>query len=456
MSVIVDGGLSVGLARNSLGTFVAKAVVFLLHFPIGILTARFLGPGGKGVLSLLVVSLTMSVTLGNLGLGPASTYFIGRDRKSLPVIMGNLLTVTGIVGVILSGGGWLLLRYGRPDIYAQLPFWIWGIVLLLVPIHLLRMLLLQVLAAVLRIKEINLLEVASITLNLLLFILLVVVMNRGIGGAFLAYALPDALAAGVFLILVLRYGGRPTKPQWPLLQASLRFGVKTYLSSIMKRLNLRLDTFLVASLALNGVQATGVYSVAVGLAELVLFIPESIRLSLFPMVAAGSTVEANWLTSRACRHTLFLTISLALGFAVLGPFVIHQLYGKDFFGAVTPLLILLPGVILLSQTQIFYSDLNGRGKPGVSTISALMALMVTIVLDIVLIPRYGIVGAAVASTCAYSVEFVIAGSYFVFHSGLTWKEILVLRKSDLYYYFGLPALTNGVLSRRFSAARRTS
>jgi O-antigen/teichoic acid export membrane protein len=159
------------------------------------------------------------------------------------------------------------------------------------------------------------------------------------------------------------------------------------------------------------------------------------------MVATCSTAEANRLTPAACRHTMFLTAVSAVTCATLGPFAIRYLYGDAFAGAITPLLILLPGVLMLSQAHIFYSDLNGRGKPEVTTLSALAALILTIVLDLVLIPRYGITGAAVASTCAYTAEFAVAGSFFVHHTGLTWREILVFRKSDLHHYYRVARLT---------------
>jgi O-antigen/teichoic acid export membrane protein len=170
------------------------------------------------------------------------------------------------------------------------------------------------------------------------------------------------------------------------------------------------------------------------MAELMIFIPVSIFLSLFPMVASQSAAEANRLTSASCRHTLFLTLICALAMATLGPLVIRYLYGERFAGAVLPLLILLPGVVMLSQAYILYSDLNGRGKPEASAISALLALVVTVGLDFVLIPRYGIAGAAVASTCAYGVEFLAAGAFFLRTSGMRWRDILVFRKSDLDYY----------------------
>jgi O-antigen/teichoic acid export membrane protein len=272
--------------------------------------------------------------------------------------------------------------------------------------------------------------------QLLLLVFLVVVLDKGIGGAFIAHASADLMAGVVFFIMLWRYDRRPKKPDLALLGESLVFGIKSYVSNLMRQLSLRLDVFLLTVLAAGGIQATGVYSVATSVAELILFVPQSIRLSLFPMVAASSTVEANRLTSQASRHTLFLTTACGAIIAILAGRIIPFLYGDNFAAAVFPLLILLPGVVMLSQAHIFYGDLTGRGRPGTTAISALLSLMVTIVLDIILIPRYGIAGAALAATCAYGLEFAIAGCFFLFYSGLSWKDVFLFRRSDLRHYYG--------------------
>ena len=310
----------------------------------------------------------------------------------------------------------------------------WGIAALLVPIHLMRSLFMQVLSAVLRVKEINTVEVAAVLVNLLLLILLVVIFDMGIGGAVVASASSEILVASAFLLMVQYYYGRPERPNSTLLGASLRFGIKSYLSNVMRHLSLRLDAFLVTALAVDGMRATGVYSIATSIAELLLFIPQSIRLSLFPMVAASDAGEANRLTSQACRHTMFLTIGCGVAIVILAAFVVPFVYGQKFAGAVLPIVILVPGTVMLSQAHVFYGDLTGRGKPEATAISALLSLIVTVILDVILIPRYGITGAAIAATCAYSVEFIVAGSFFIFYSGLAWRDVLVFRRSDLRHY----------------------
>jgi O-antigen/teichoic acid export membrane protein len=426
-----------GLTRNSLITFASQVAANLLQFVLGVLTARFLGPEGKGLIFLLIIWLSICVEFGTIGLGDASVYLIGKDRNRLPAALGNLLFVTAIVSLILGTAGWLFLQYGHPDTYHQFPLWAWLIVALLIPLQLLQTFLMRVLSAILRIKEIGIVEVSRTLLQLVLFVLLVATMDQGVAGAFLAYAFSISFAAGFLFVLVLYAAGYPKPPAWPLLFIALRYGIKAYLSNVLWSLTVRLHALLVAKLALDGINAVGVYSVAANLADFVLFIPASISLSLFPMVSAASVADANRLTPAACRHTMLLTIVLALGVAIAGPFVIHRLYGDAFAPATLPLMLLLPGVVLLAQANILFGDLNGRGKPGATVVSSVASLITALALDLALIPAYGVVGAALAASCAYAVQFMVAGTLFVHYSGLSWRGLFAFRRSDFACYLGL-------------------
>jgi len=305
----------------------------------------------------------------------------------------------------------------------------------------------QILSAILRIREINVVEIARVAVQLLLFVLFVFAMGMGLVGAFLAYTFAAFFGAGTFFLLVVYYGSWPKWPDWRLLVTFLRYGMKAYLTNLLGLLSLRLDAILVATLAIAGIHAAGIYSVATNLAELLLFIPVSIRLTLFPMVAASSAVEANKLTPAACRHTLLLTCISALSLGTMGRYAIQEIYGDAFAGAVGPLLLLLPGIVALSQTILLYGDLLGRGQPQATLVSGFVSLIATVALDYFLIPKYGIMGAALASSSAYTIEFFVAGMFFVHNSGVQWRDILIFQRSDFRCYLDiLPKIQKAVMS----------
>jgi O-antigen/teichoic acid export membrane protein len=97
----------------------------------------------------------------------------------------------------------------------------------------------------------------------------------------------------------------------------------------------------------------------------------------------------------------------ALGLAIFGKFIIRVLLSKAFLGAYVPMLVLLPGVVLLGAGKILSADISGRGFPQYASIISGFSLVITITLDFLLIPRMGIIGAAVASSVSYAFIFAL-------------------------------------------------
>lgn len=116
---------------------------------------------------------------------------------------------------------------------------------------------------------------------------------------------------------------------------------------------------------------------------------------------------------------------LALLIGIMGFVFIPLLYGSRFRGAILPLIVLLPGIIALGLVKLLSGHLHGRGKPHFGSIATIVSLVITIVLDIVLIPAYGVVGAALATTCAYITSLIVIIWFFTRESGLKVREYLM-------------------------------
>jgi O-antigen/teichoic acid export membrane protein len=97
-----------------------------------------------------------------------------------------------------------------------------------------------------------------------------------------------------------------------------------------------------------------------------------------------------------------------LALALIGRFLIVAIYGPDFAAAYGPLLALLPGIVLLGGAKVLTNEMAGRGYPQYNSIASAAGLAVTLLLDLTLIPRLGVMGAAIASSIAYAGIFVLA------------------------------------------------
>jgi O-antigen/teichoic acid export membrane protein len=179
---------------------------------------------------------------------------------------------------------------------------------------------------------------------------------------------------------------------------------------VLQFYNYRLDVFVANYYV--GPAGVGLYNVSARMAEALWFLPNSVGFVIFPRAAASTSETMNRFTPRVFRATLAITVLGAIALALLGRFFIRVVYTAEFLGAYLPMLVLLPGVALLGGGKVLTNEIAGRGYPHYNSINAALALVLTLILDLVLIPRYGIVGAALASTVSYSAIFVMAVLFY--------------------------------------------
>jgi O-antigen/teichoic acid export membrane protein len=122
-------------------------------------------------------------------------------------------------------------------------------------------------------------------------------------------------------------------------------------------------------------------------------------------------------------------VCLVLGAAA--PFVIPVIFGADFAGASTPLRILLPGVLLLSAGKTVVPYITNHNRPWAGTWISLTSLGSTLILNVLLIPRLGIVGSALASTIAYGANGVLHCVVFVRLARIAPARLVMLRDTRL-------------------------
>ena len=152
------------------------------------------------------------------------------------------------------------------------------------------------------------------------------------------------------------------------------------------------------------------------------------------------------------RTTLALSIGLAIPAAILGPRLVRLVYGAQFADAGVALRLIIPGVVAYSVVAVLSRYLTGRGRPGTGTLILLLGLAINIVANLILVPRYGILGAAMASSLSYGLTAAVMLAVFIRLSGRGLAETLIVRPSDIAAAFSVLR----AVSRRLSGHRRPS
>jgi len=186
------------------------------------------------------------------------------------------------------------------------------------------------------------------------------------------------------------------------------YGIRSYGIDLCGTMSLYVDQALVVRLLTPDLM--GIYVVALSLSRLLNAFHTSVVMVLFPRAVARPPLEIIAMTGRAVRITTALTAICGLGIVLAGPRLLVLLYGADYRGATSILRILVLEVVLTGATQVLSQAFMALGRPGVITTLQAIGLSLTIPLMLILIPRLGLTGAALAlliSTCA-RLTFVLA------------------------------------------------
>jgi O-antigen/teichoic acid export membrane protein len=183
--------------------------------------------------------------------------------------------------------------------------------------------------------------------------------------------------------------------------------------------------------AMVGTAGVGHYLVGVNLAELTWWIPLALGTALFPKASAMDTDDNFAMSAVVCRRTLVVTMLAGLGLLALARPAIPIVYGGEFGPSVEVFLILLPSGLFYTVHKVLGSSLSANGMPQATLYAGLVSLPFTVGLNLFMVPRWEIIGAAIASDIAYAINAVVILTIFKRASGLPLSEILLFNRSDV-------------------------
>jgi O-antigen/teichoic acid export membrane protein len=190
------------------------------------------------------------------------------------------------------------------------------------------------------------------------------------------------------------------RPSIDLARHIAGYGLRAQVGGILTLLNLRLDFLLIS--VLTGPAVLGVYAVASKFAELLKIPPLALTYVLYPKYAREGQQTAAAKARKLLPRAGLLTAGAIVPVWLAATYLIPALYGSDFTGAITPAHIILIGLAPQGIAAVITAFLYGVGRPGLNSWAMAVGLVATVVLDLLLIPRFGAVGAASASAVAYA------------------------------------------------------
>ncbi|MCK4511242.1 flippase [bacterium] len=438
MQDYVDGESSARTVfRESLMTFSARVFIVFINIPTSILIARLLGADGQGMYISAVTFPALFAFIGLLGIDSSHTYLLSQKRYTIGQINGQSLLMTLAVSAIAAPCYLVFLRFygGASDPFLAS---VLRLAAVLIPILLLKYLSVALLLGMHRIRWFNLAHLIQAGVLLALMCLNLFVFHGGARGALVAYIMSELCVTAVAVLVARReLNGRRLfeRPPPGLFKRSVIYGLQGHVGNIFVTFMYRFDMFLILSMA--GLHVQGLYSIAVLLAEKLSHIPHSVQVVLFPRLSSLGQEEANELTPRVTRNAFLVTLLAGVLLYLLSRPLILFFYGDEFLPALRALRALIPGVAMLSIAVVLSGYFSGSDRRIYHTIASAVAFGTNIGLCFLWIPKYGIEGAAWASTVAYTFQSVLMLVFFTRLSGRGVFETVFIRREDLALYGGL-------------------
>jgi O-antigen/teichoic acid export membrane protein len=382
------------LNYSILETLATRVLIIGIGLLTSVITARILGPEGRGLCAVAASIGALGVQFGNLGLHASNIYHVARDPKLLQPLVGNTLMVSfGIGGIIATAT--LAVFYGWPHL-APVHGILLGFSLLYIPIGLGYLLLQNLFLGLHRIRFFNSIELINRTLAVVLMafaILLNAVYVEVVFGT-TVIALVVSLAVMVWRIWNL-------VPSFPLpslniFKEHIQYGLKVYLTDFFSFLSLRLN-LLILQYMLDA-EKVGYYSVAVSLTDMIYMFPMVVGTILFPKLSAMPEMTEKWkLTKRMTSQIAWQMVLVCIVAALCSKPLILFLYGKPFAPSVPLFYLSLISVYFLSVQSVFVKYMASQGYPLIIMWIWLSILLISIPLTILLISAVGLLGVVYAS-----------------------------------------------------------
>ena len=431
--------LSRSVVLNALG----QAASLAFGFAASVVLARWLGPANRGVLAIMLSVVGLAYILASTGLPSSVEYHASRRDVRSGSLLGNTLLYGGGLAVVLVPVFWFA-RGPIADLVAKGHGGdAWVLVGVLVPLGFIQWTCGNQLLGLLRFGLYNILFALSRGSYVVVVLILLTVAHLGVTAGLLAAVVGALVMTGGSLGYLLRID-RPRLDR-PLMRRMLSYGARNQIGLVFQSLNYRLDVVILQFF--RPLREVGYYVIAQIVAELTLTLANSFQ-GVLALVSREDHEERRAATTTASvRHHGILAAGTLLATAVGGPLLIKYAFGHAFHAAIVPMLLLLPGIWFLGTGRVVSANLAGLGRPGLPSTFAGVAAVVTVVLDLALIPALGIYGAVIASVCAYTTYGL--GSLVALSrvSGIPARALLVPTRADFRIY---PAAAGRLLA----AARR--
>jgi len=370
---------------------------------VGVWVARYLGPTQYGLMSYAASLVGLAGALSGLGIDTIVIRDLVRHPERSEEYLGTSFVLRFFSGIVCYLGVLVVVAVIKPDDFlTQIMVAIAGWALTLSAFD----------AADLwfqsKVMSRYVVYAKSVGFLVTAVIRVILILSKA---SLLAFAVTNLVelaigACGLLYVYSVKGGAlRNWKFSLPVAKELLSSGWPMLLGGVVSMVCLRIDQVMIGQI--SDTKELGFYAAAVRVAELWFFIPSAIIASVFPNIIKAKEVDEAEFYKRLQKLFNFLAFAgyaVAIPVTFIGPFVINLLYGPAYSAAAPMLIILIWSDLFINLAMARGAYLFAMNWIWILFWVNVTAAVVNIGLNFILIPRYGGVGAAVASCISYWVS----------------------------------------------------
>ena len=421
---------------------VAMIVDLGIGFFLKVILGNYFGASGLGAYSMVLVIYLIASILGGIGIPVALVKYIAeyKDRKS----KFQSFVTCGVINSLILGGVVAAIIFIISDLLenlfdiSQLGHLL-KIIALIFPFLLVNNALINVLNGM---RKMKLYAVAQIfrRASVLIFTAIFVWMGFGIAGAVWGLVVPAALTSGLIIIISRDFLKLKVNDFVKTSKSLFSFGSKVFAGNILGTINTRADMLLIGFFLLD--KDVGIYAVAVMFVHFMLVIPQAVQRITYPAIAElwakRSKKSIENMINKCMKFTYILLTLAGILFFFFAEDIIRIIYFNrpdEFLPAVLPLKILVLAFVIRGPLVSVGAVFGSIGKPEVTLYIIALITITNVILNIILIPMYGINGAAIATSFSFILSTVV---------GIYLREKILDIKIRLDYFFIVGFIAIGI------------
>lgn len=420
----------------------AKFAIVGISAATGIISARALLPAGRGELAAMILWPVFLANTLTFGFPSALTFQMRSTPQRASGLLGTGFLLAFLTSVVAMAIGfsfmhsWIPQYSAKTILYAQI---------LLVSTPLTSLLNVGRGAFLARgdFGIANALLACSPALTLVTLVGLFIAHSLNPYTAAFAYA-PAGAAPVAWMTWRLWKVFRPTLKEFRTSARQLfSYGIRSYGIDLCGTMALYVDQAVVVRFLMPDMM--GVYVVALSLSRMLNAFHTSVIMVLFPKAVSQPPEIVRAMTGRAMRMSTLLTGCAALGVATFGGPLLGLIYGAEYRTAGPVLRVLVAEVVLAGATLVLGQAFMALGRPGIVTALQVTGLLFVVPLMLVLVPRYGIVGAGVALLISTTVRFLFVLASFPLFLKMPppriwpqWEDAFFMAKTSFNAVFIFP------------------